>query len=143
MADYTQVQVALEKMKQSGLKYTKKREEILTILDKENRYLSARDLQQELIKDFPGISFDTIYRNLNDFERLDLLEKTELEGEMRYRIACQTTGHHHHHFICNVCGFTKEIDYCPMSEVLEQLGDVEIEGHRFEIFGKCQNCRLK
>ncbi|MDR2832456.1 MAG: transcriptional repressor [Streptococcaceae bacterium] len=137
--DISAVSIALDIMKQNGLKYTKKREEILDYLSKENRYLSAKELQIHLKKDFPGISFDTIYRNLNDFERLELLEKIELDGEMRYRISCRSN-HHHHHFICNLCGKTREIDYCPMEEIYQQLGQVEVEGHRFEIFGKCESC---
>ncbi|RCF84257.1 Fur family transcriptional regulator, partial [Enterococcus faecium] len=89
-----------------------------------------------------GVSYDTIYRNLHDFAEIDLLEETDLNGEMKFRFhCCQGEIGHHHHFICTVCGTTKEIHMCPMNYFEEQLGGCTIEGHRFEIFGRCENCQ--
>ncbi|MDU7008998.1 MAG: transcriptional repressor, partial [Enterococcus faecalis] len=47
---------------------------------------------------------------------------------------------HHHHFICTVCGKTEEIHMCPMNFFEEQLKGCSIEGHRFEILGRCADC---
>jgi len=30
---------------------------------------------------------------------------------------------------------------CPMNFFEEQLSGCEIEGHRFELFGRCENCQ--
>ncbi|MTD38767.1 transcriptional repressor [Erwinia sp. CPCC 100877] len=137
----SQIKQSLAVMKDHGLKYTKKREAMITYLIRRNRYISAREVYEYMNQEYKGISYDTIYRNLRDFEAFDLLETTELNGEQKFRFHCCQEVGHHHHFICTVCGKTKEIHMCPMDFFKEQLGGCEIEGHRFEIFGRCEECR--
>ncbi|HBI2066776.1 TPA: transcriptional repressor [Enterococcus faecalis] len=136
----TNIEQALEIMKASGLKYTKKRELLMSYLIKRNRYVSAREVYEFMNETFKGVSYDTVYRNLHDFERLELLEKTELNGEQKFRFRCCQEVEHHHHFICTVCGKTEEIHMCPMNFFEEQLKGCSIEGHRFEILGRCADC---
>lgn len=133
---------AISVLKKNGYKYTDKRKNILAVFDHENRYLTAKDVQNQLKEDYPTISYDTIYRNLYTFVELDILEETELNGEKLFRFNCDHHGHHHH-FICVVCGRTKTIEMCPMDFFKNQLKDCEIESHRFEIFGKCEKCLAK
>lgn len=141
MRQMTLVEQSLAVMKQKGYKYTKKREALLTYLIQCNRYVSAKDAYQFLQKEYQGISYDTIYRNLHDFEVLDLVEMTELNGERKFRFhCCQGEVGHHHHFICTVCGKTQEIHMCPMNFFEDQLSGCVIEGHRFEILGRCEDC---
>ena len=44
-------------------------------------------------------------------------------------------------FICTVCGKTQELDLCPMDFFKGQLPGCTIEGHRFEILGRCADCQ--
>lgn len=137
----SQVEESLDVMKANGLKYTKKREAIITYLIKRNRYISAKEVYEFMNDEYKGVSYDTIYRNLHDFERMELLETTELNGEKKFRFHCSHHLEHHHHFICMVCGKTKEIHMCPMTYFEDQLTGCSIEGHRFEILGRCENCQ--
>lgn len=130
---------ALSLMKDEGYKYTKRREDILDVFAKQRRYMTARDLLNEIKDVYPGLSFDTIYRNLSLFHELGILEMTELDGEKHFRMAC-ATDEHHHHFICLSCGQTKEIEACPMNAITTIDGDVEITGHKFEVYGYCKQC---
>ncbi|HFE9680378.1 TPA: Fur family transcriptional regulator [Enterococcus faecium] len=142
MKKQTLIEQSLETLKNNGFKYTKKREALLTYLVKRNRYVSAKEVFDYMNQEFKGVSYDTIYRNLHDFAEINLLEETDLNGEMKFRFhCCQGEIGHHHHFICTVCGTTKEIHMCPMNYFEEQLGGCTIEGHRFEIFGRCENCQ--
>ncbi|WP_314059992.1 Fur family transcriptional regulator [uncultured Vagococcus sp.] len=141
MTETKRIDLALEKMKEHGFKYTKRREMLLTFLAEADKYTSAKEVYEYMSQQFSGISYDTIYRNLKDFSDMHLLEETEWDGEKKFRFHCDhhEMGHHHH-FICTNCGATREIHMCPMDYFKEQLAGCKIEGHRFEIFGKCENC---
>lgn len=133
------VSKAWEILKDSGYKKTDKRELILNLFGTSSKYLTARDLLSVLKPRYPGMSFDTIYRNLATFVELGILEETELNGERKFRMHCESD-HHHHHFICLQCGDVKELAVCPMQFVDENLSGYTIESHKFEIYGKCPTC---
>ncbi|MCK0471536.1 Fur family transcriptional regulator [Halalkalibacter sp. APA_J-10(15)] len=131
---------AMDCLKERGYKHTGKREDMLHLFANEKRYLSAKDVLEFLQPDYPGMSFDTIYRNLALFSELGILETTELDGEKRFRFTCSTNSHHHH-LICLECGKTKHIDNCPMDSISSSYPDFEVTGHKFEIYGKCEDCK--
>lgn len=134
------VEQGMKQFKQAGFKMTKKREEILTYFAEQNRYMSAQDIHRFMSKKYPTMSYNTTYRNLYDFVETGLLEGTEYNNEQMFRISCGHH-HHHHHFICTTCGITIPLDACPMEQVTTDLSKVKIESHRFEVFGKCENCQ--
>lgn len=133
------VQEAIHHLKKQGQKHTAKREDILRLLFEEDRYLTAADVHTLLQVRYPGISFDTIYRNLALFRDSNIVEEAEWAGEKRFRFRCGTS-HHHHHFICMSCGMTKSLHDCPMDRVDTDLPGYSIKGHKFEIYGYCNEC---
>ena len=139
------VQRGLTQLRESGFKLTKKREQILRLFAENQRYLSAKYIHQQLSANHPTMSYNTTYRNIYDFVDEGLLESTEFNGEQWFRINCWTCehDHHHHHFICTECGHTIPLDACPMAHIKTDLSEVEIEWHRFDIFGKCAHCKAK
>lgn len=130
---------AIKVLKDNGHKYTDKRRDIITMLHDSSKYLNAKYIQESLNEKYPGISFDTIYRNLNLFQELEIIEVTELDGEKKFRLSCSS--HHHHHFICESCGETRVVEYCPIEIFQKELSNVEIHSHKIELYGLCEQCK--
>jgi Fur family zinc uptake transcriptional regulator len=133
------VKKAIKLLKKKGYKTTGRRKDILTYFQNEDGYRTAKDLLQFMENKYKGISPDTVYRNLHLYDSMKILESTELNGEKHFRMNCTT--HHHHHFICNECGNTEEIEFCPMDKVENSLPNFQIEDHKFEIYGLCPGCQ--
>ncbi|SDK16876.1 Fur family transcriptional regulator [Sediminibacillus albus] len=131
---------ALNLLKRNGFKHTRQREKLLDIFSTHDQYLSVNSIWKEFGKDFPGASYDTVYRNLYTMVELEILETTTLEGEKYFRFHCNIDGHHHH-FICMDCGTTRPLRICPIDEVASDLPEYEIANHKFEVYGKCPECR--
>jgi Fur family zinc uptake transcriptional regulator len=136
------VEEALQILKEKGYKYTGKREEIIRICAEEMRYMSAREIMDRMKAQFPHLSLDTVYRNLATFVELGILEQTELDGEGKFRLACSPDGHHHHHVICTVCGKTSSLAGCPMNHLSILPPGFQVTGHKFEVYGTCQECSI-
>lgn len=128
-------------LKKNGYKYTDKRRAMIELLVLEDRYINAKFVSETLSKDYPGLSFDTIYRNLNTYVDLGILDMTEIGGERFFKLACMDKNHHHHYHICLKCGNAQSVDIniCKTLSVPELEG-YRIDDHKFEIYGLCPCC---
>ncbi|SET33558.1 Fur family transcriptional regulator, zinc uptake regulator [Salinibacillus kushneri] len=133
---------AIEILKENGYKQTKQREMLIQIFEskEKDQYFPVKDILEEFQHEFPGASYNTVYRNLYTLVDLDILESTTLHGEQLFRLHCDTDGHHHH-FICTSCGRTKPVEVCAIDQVNQSLPGYEIKNHKFEVYGTCPQCK--
>ncbi|HUW64562.1 MAG TPA: Fur family transcriptional regulator [Spirochaetia bacterium] len=137
--------LVMDRLRKNGYKITPQRQEILKAFIDNNSGvpLSAEEIHQAILEKHPNISLDTVYRNLNVLNDLEVLCKLNLQdGKSRYQLS---PGNHHHHLVCLRCGKSDVIDFCPFKSLDQQkIADeknFEIKRHSFEIFGYCDGCR--
>ncbi len=129
----------IKSLKEKGYKTTEQRKAIIKAIVDQNKYVSAKDILNQVQKKYTGVSFDTIYRNLSILSELNLVEETQLSGESKYKSSC--TGSHHHHLVCTSCGKTSVLPNCPLDLLQGIAGDFKVTGHKFEIYGLCKECQ--
>lgn len=142
MTEPVTVKDMLYRMSAGGLRVTEQRKSMAQLFVEAGGYLSPKDVYDRMKVKYPGVSFDTVYRNLRTLSEMGVLEQFYfLEGGLKFKANCQR--HHHHHFICLQCEKTFLIHYCPMEHLEGKPSGFEVSGHRFEIYGTCKECREK
>jgi Fur family ferric uptake transcriptional regulator len=133
--------------KQNGLRLTRQRRLIFSILESAQTHLNAKQLLQEAQKMDPGIDQVTIYRNLAVLKRLgvvDELDLLHLKGDQHYYEARQVRAHSH--VACLRCGKVFEFYTPAMKDIDRALAKecgFEVSFSRIEIGGYCAECRKK
>lgn len=133
---------ALTELKKNHLKVTKQRKALLSyLLQNQDHYHDVTLVDEYMRKQFPGMSHNTIYRNIKEFEEAGMVEQ-QVQGEQaRVKYQCDFSHLHHHHFICQNCGKVTELKECPMDVFEAQLPGYNIVGHRIELYGICPDCQ--
>jgi len=126
----------------NGCRLTDQRDTILKALLSFPLTFSPMDLERLLLTTDPTLGRATIFRAIDLFLEMGILEKIHREsGDDVYLVG--SVGHHHH-LICRVCGEIRDINSCPFEEGIHEIMRKEgySEGyHRIEIEGICGVCK--
>ena len=127
------------------------RDAILSFLKRTGDHLTAKDVFQELQREFPGLGLTTVYRTLDLLNRAGIVTKINTgDGQCRYEHTAAGDKGHHHHLICTSCGQihdyrdfeAEELDLIKKTEsILNWKFGFEISGHNIEFLGTCAACR--
>ncbi|MBY0413175.1 MAG: transcriptional repressor [Bdellovibrionales bacterium] len=126
-------------LKEKGLSITAPRKMILSLLMREHGPFSAEEIQKKLPKN--SCDQATIYRCLNQFVDVQLVNTSFLEKDMAH-FEYNDPHHHHHHIICKICKKIESFHDCLMEKIeisLQKKGYSNIQ-HRLEIFAICDRC---
>jgi Fe2+ or Zn2+ uptake regulation protein len=86
----------------------------------------------------------TVYRTIELFEKLGIINKLRLGWETKIELS-DIFRHHHHHLTCLACGKIKALEEEPIIEkrinLLAQRLDFKPVDHQLEIRGYCKSCR--
>ena len=135
MADTEQI---VRQMSEKGLRITEQRKTLAKLFADADGYLTPKDVYERMQRVYPGLSFDTVYRNLRIMQELGLIEQFMFEEGVKFRLSCGET-EHHHHMICLQCEKTLPIKSCPMLETALPAG-FRVVMHKFEVYGYCGQC---
>ena len=123
------------------VRYSKKREAILTLLQGTSCHPSAEWVYQQLRPLHPDLSRGTVYRNLGFFREHGLLQSVGVvQGQERFDAVTAP----HSHFVCNCCGAVLDLpDVCPEGD-LEQTVSTQygfaVERCELTFYGLCPSC---
>ena len=128
----------------NNYKLTSQRKQILKVLlDNQGEHLSAEDIYEILKEDNPGIGLATVYRTLELFCELGLVQQLDFDEE-RKRYEVEGEGAHHHHLICLNCNQIIEFNDEILEEFeqdLQQEYNFEVTEHKMKFYGYCEECR--
>ena len=140
----TPKQQPLDLLKAKGYKITPQRRAVLQALAVCPPFITAQQICDEVRKQQPDVSLDTIYRNLSLLTKLDIVHEIFRSSGNVYELV--NAEHHHHHLVCTECGHTECINICPMIDSYQQEASkkgFKITGHIFELYGLCNKCQKK
>lgn len=136
----SRVEMALDKLKTTGVRMTPQRYAILSYLIETKTHPTVDEIYKALEAKFPNMSVATVYNNLKVFLEAGLVkELTYGDGASRY----DADMHDHYHAICDNCGKIEDFEYEPLVEVekaAERETGFRVRGHRMEVHGLCKEC---
>jgi len=112
------------------------------ILDNKSRQISVQEIQDFLDKQLEGVDRSSVYRNIETFQQLDIIQEINLpKVGKRYQYVFDRKVHHF--YICKSCGKSNRGNQELFSKIEEALKDV----HGFSkanlsvvFYGRCAKC---
>ena len=125
-----------------GLRATNQRALLLEIIRQGEGHLDADEIYRQARETQPRISLSTVYRSLQAFKKLGLVEEVHFdETHHHYEVKPSSE---HYHLVCLGCGRVIEFHY-PLSRYVKrnvaETKDFEIASTEIRMTGYCPRCR--
>ena len=135
------IEDVLTLVRRHGGRATPARRLLLNALFGNRDHRSAEELAAEVHAGAPDVHLSTIYRNLEELERLGVVDSTRMgSGPATYHLASAAHGH----LVCEKCGSMTEVPDDMFGDLVRIAGNeygFAINPHRFAVTGHCANCR--
>ncbi len=123
----------------SGNRLTKARRQVFGVLEKAERPLSL----QEILGRVGAIDRTSVYRTLELFAGLSIIEIVHVGWKKRYELASPFKPHHHH-LQCIHCEQLIALDNSELEHTIDRLAAAygyELTAHHIELSGVCPACQ--
>ena len=135
---------ARQTLNSSSQRVTAQRTLLLDLIRRSEGHVDADELYRRARRRYPRISLSTVYRNLQLFKKLGLIEEHHFaEEHHHYEVKPMTE---HQHLLCLNCGKIVEFA-CPLSQKFKKdIGkqyDFDITGVEVRMTGLCSSCRKR
>ncbi len=130
-------------LKSRGLRMTPSKESLIQFfLDNQNRHIPLRELHNHLYLQIPDIDRTTIYRNIEKFINLGLIQELELpkRGKVFQYVFDKKV---QHYFICKCCGKMNrgnEELFKKVEKALKDIYDFSKANLSVVFYGFCSKC---
>lgn len=132
----------VQALDRAGFHVTEPRRVIAELVAARHGRFSAQDLVTEARRGRRHVGRATVFRSLEIFERIGLVESVHLPTGEHVYVACEPA--HHHHLVCEACGTSTEVGdvgIAPIARTIEERTGFLLDSHRIEFFGLCPACR--
>lgn len=130
---------------QNNQKFTKQRQIVFKALqDSEAKHITPEELFSEIHLEHKQVGIATVYRTLNIFEELGIVNKQEFTDNAYTYELIDKNHEHHDHLICTNCGKIIEVECIDSEEMRSSLSekyDFELDYYSLRIYGTCSDCR--
>ena len=127
-----------------GRRATTQRSLLLELLRTSGGHIDADELYHQAWKRNPRMSLSTVYRNLQLFKKLGIVDERHFDEEHHhYEVK---SGEEHQHLLCISCGKVVEFNYPAGRKFREDIGkkyDFDITSIEIHMTGLCSSCRGK
>ena len=126
----------------AGLRVTNQRALLLEIIREGEGHLDAFELYRRAREKQPRLSLSTVYRTLQKFKKLGLVEEVHFD-ETHHHYEVKPSAEHHH-LVCLGCGRVIEFHYPLARQVkrnVPEAKDFDIIGTELRMTGYCSRCR--
>ena len=134
----------LTALKGTGMRITNQRALVMEIIRQRKGHLDADGIFLEARKKEPRISLSTVYRALQMFKKLGLVEELHLDDTHHFYEVKPSA--EHHHLVCLDCGRVIEFQY-PLARYINrnipEAKDFDITETEVRMTGYCSQCRQK
>jgi len=134
----------VDALSQAGYRLTEPRRVVAELVSGRSGHFTANDL----IADAQAIDADigraTIFRALDLFTELELLERIDLPNGDHAYVPC-LPDYHHHHVICQRCARVTEVEDLGLGGAIadmERKTGWTVQKHRLELYGLCPECQV-
>jgi len=125
----------------TGRRMTSQRKLLLDILYQAGGHLDADELYRRAKEQEPRISLSTVYRNLNLFKNLGLVDERDFGEEHRHYEAKSPS--EHYHMVCLGCGQVVEFESPLIQQLKERVAeenDFHTTAAEVHLEGYCSSC---
>lgn len=139
----TTTEPLVEALDDAGYRLTEPRRAVAELITERSGHFTANDLIVRAQERDLDIGRATIFRALDLFTELQLLERIDLPNGDHAYVPC-LPGHHHHHVICQRCARVTEVPDLGLGEAIagmERSTGWTVQRHRLELFGLCPVCQ--
>ena len=105
-------------------------------------HLTAEEVMQRVLPEYPMINAATIYRSLQWLKEMGLVAETDLGNECR--VFEYIADHPHHHLTCLGCGRQLELPDHVLRDLRERIEEefgFTLRADHMGLFGYCTRCR--
>jgi Fur family transcriptional regulator, ferric uptake regulator len=120
------------------------RRAVLELLDSQSCALSAIEIEDALRTGERPVARASIYRILDELERLNLIHKVEVGHAMARYEPLRGEDEHHHHLVCDNCGTVIPFTDPRLERAIQELSrrvPMRVAEHEIVLRGECEDCR--